>query len=69
MNRDFWGGKRVFVTGHTGFKGAWLTSWLQHLGAGVTGYALAASSSPNLFALLGLQNRIHSVEGTWYLPT
>jgi CDP-glucose 4,6-dehydratase len=63
MNRDFWRGKRVFVTGHTGFKGAWLTFWLQHLGAEVTGYALAAGSSPNLFALLGLQNRIHSVEG------
>lgn len=63
MNREFWRGKRVFVTGHTGFKGAWLTFWLQHLGAGVTGYALAASSSPSLFTLLGLRTRIHSVEG------
>jgi len=63
MNPDFWRGKRVVVTGHTGFKGAWLSLWLQHLGAVVTGYALAAPSSPSLFGLLGLQNRIHSVEG------
>lgn len=63
MNRDFWRDKRVFVTGHTGFKGAWLTFWLQHLGARLTGYALAANSSPSLFTLLGLQTRIHSVEG------
>ncbi|WP_456828401.1 NAD-dependent epimerase/dehydratase family protein [Bradyrhizobium sp. USDA 4518] len=38
---DFWAGKRVFLTGHTGFKGSWLALWLQHLGARVTGYALA----------------------------
>jgi CDP-glucose 4,6-dehydratase len=63
MNREFWRGKRVFVTGHTGFKGAWLSLWLQHLGAELTGYALAATSSPNLFRLLRLQTRMHSVEG------
>lgn len=51
------------VTGHTGFKGAWLSLWLEHLGAVVTGYALAAPSSPSLFGLLGLEGRIHSVEG------
>lgn len=50
---DFWRGKRVLLTGHTGFKGAWLALWLQQLGADVTGIALAPASQPNLFDLLG----------------
>jgi CDP-glucose 4,6-dehydratase len=45
----FWRGKRVFVTGHTGFKGSWLCAWLKHLEASVTGFALAPDSKPNLF--------------------
>lgn len=45
----FWKGKHVFVTGHTGFKGGWLSLWLQHLGARVTGYALTAPPHPSLF--------------------
>jgi CDP-glucose 4,6-dehydratase len=45
----FWKGRRVFVTGHTGFKGSWLSLWLQSLGARLTGYALASASSPSLF--------------------
>ena len=45
---DFWRERRVFVTGHTGFKGAWLCAWLQLLGAQVTGYALPAATNPNL---------------------
>jgi CDP-glucose 4,6-dehydratase len=45
----FWRGKRVLVTGHTGFKGAWLALWLQRLGARVTGVALAPDAQPNLF--------------------
>jgi CDP-glucose 4,6-dehydratase len=49
----FWQGKRVMLTGHTGFKGAWLALWLQQLGAKVTGLALAPTSQPNLFDLLG----------------
>jgi len=45
----FWRGKRVLLTGHTGFKGAWLALWLQRLGAQVTGLALAPATTPNLF--------------------
>lgn len=49
MNAEFWRGRRVFVTGHTGFKGGWLTLWLASMGARVTGYALAPSTQPSLF--------------------
>ncbi|MEW6345208.1 MAG: CDP-glucose 4,6-dehydratase [Paraburkholderia sp.] len=45
----FWRGRRVFLTGHTGFKGSWLALWLQRLGAQVTGYALEAPTQPSLF--------------------
>lgn len=47
-------GKRVLVTGHTGFKGAWLSLWLRHLGARVTGVGLEPSTSPSMFELVGL---------------
>jgi CDP-glucose 4,6-dehydratase len=50
--REFWQSRRVFLTGHTGFKGAWMNLWLQHLGAKVTGYALAPHTEPSMFALL-----------------
>ena len=49
MTPSFWSGKRVFITGHTGFKGSWLSLWLQQLGAEVSGYALSPPSNPNLF--------------------
>jgi CDP-glucose 4,6-dehydratase len=49
IDRTFWSGTRVFLTGHTGFKGAWLTLWLASLGARVTGYSLDAPTTPNLF--------------------
>lgn len=52
-NADFWHGKRVLLTGHTGFKGAWLALWLQRLGAEVTGIALPPATQPSLFTLLG----------------
>ncbi len=51
MDSAFWKGKRVFLTGHTGFKGSWLSLWLQALGAEVYGYALAPATSPALFGL------------------
>ena len=50
-NPDFWRGKRVLLTGHTGFKGSWLALWLQRLGAQVSGVALAPATSPHLFGL------------------
>lgn len=55
LNRDFWRGRRVFLTGHTGFKGAWALVVLRELGAVVTGYALAPPTRPSLFDLLGLE--------------
>lgn len=54
LDPDFWRGRAVLVTGHTGFKGSWLTLWLQHLGARVTGYALPPQPGPSLFDLAGL---------------
>lgn len=51
MNPGFWRGRRVFVTGHTGFKGAWLCLWLKRLGAEVGGYALQPPTEPSLYAL------------------
>ena len=49
MNTHFWKDKRVFITGHTGFKGGWLALWLNAMGSRVAGYALESHSAPNLF--------------------
>lgn len=49
VDPSFWNGKRVFLTGHTGFKGSWLSLWLASMGAKVTGYALAPNTTPNFF--------------------
>jgi CDP-glucose 4,6-dehydratase len=52
---DFWRDRRVLLTGHTGFKGAWMSLWLKSLGADVTGYALAPAGAPNLWSMVGAQ--------------
>ena len=61
MNSGFWRGKRVFLTGHSGFKGSWLSLWLHSLGAEVTGYALAPPTVPSLFQLCRLDELVNSV--------
>ena len=62
---DFYKGKRVLVTGHTGFKGSWLCRILVLAGAQVTGYSLEASTQPNLFSIAGLEGRIPRAAQSW----
>lgn len=59
----FWQGKKVLVTGHTGFKGSWLSLWLQQLGAQVIGLSLAPTSSPNLFDVASVADDMTSIIG------
>lgn len=61
MNVNFWRGKRVLVTGHTGFKGSWLSVWLHEAGAVVAGYSLPPSSLENLFELAAVGDCVDSV--------
>jgi len=63
IDETFWQGKKVFVTGHTGFKGSWLCLWLHSLGAEVTGYALAPPTQPSLFELCSVKELVTSVIG------
>jgi CDP-glucose 4,6-dehydratase len=63
MNVGFWQGRRVFLTGHTGFKGSWMSLLLQELGAEVHGFALAPDTSPSLFEAAGLAGRMQSQLG------
>lgn len=56
-------GKKVFITGHTGFKGAWLSLWLQMLGAEVSGFSSGIPTTPSLFAALGLKKDLHDLRG------
>jgi CDP-glucose 4,6-dehydratase len=63
INLSFWSGKKVFLTGHTGFKGSWLSLWLQKLGAEVTGYSLLPPTEPNLFELADIAQGMHSIIG------
>jgi CDP-glucose 4,6-dehydratase len=63
MNPSFWRGRRVLVTGHTGFKGSWLTALLQQMDAEVSGYALVPATSPNLFEAAAVSGGMDSVIG------
>ncbi|WP_109478937.1 CDP-glucose 4,6-dehydratase [Paraburkholderia sp. C35] len=63
MNAHWWRGKRVLITGHTGFKGTWLSLWLRSLGADVTGFALSPSTQPSLFELARAADGIRSEIG------
>lgn len=58
---SFWSGRRVFVTGQTGFKGSWLSIWLHTLGAKVTGYALNPPTSPSLYAVAQVDGLVESI--------
>ena len=59
-NSKFWHGKRVLLTGHSGFKGAWLSYWLHQMGANVTGIGLPPTSTPNLFTLAGIDQLLNN---------
>jgi CDP-glucose 4,6-dehydratase len=60
-DRSFWRGRKVFLTGHTGFKGSWLSLWLHALGAEVTGYALGPPTQPNLFEQANVGSCLRSI--------
>lgn len=60
MNKHFWINRSVAITGHTGFKGSWLSFWLSSIGAKVHGYSLDPETSPNLFNVLNLKDKISS---------
>ena len=62
MDRGFWGSRRVLVTGHTGFKGAWLTLWLASMGADVTGLSDGVPTDPSLYALAGVGGDARSID-------
>jgi CDP-glucose 4,6-dehydratase len=63
LNKKFWKGRKVFVTGHTGFKGSWLSLWLEMLGADATGYALDPPTQPSLFEQAKLGEVIRTIRG------
>ena len=63
MNKEFWKGKRVLITGHTGFKGSWLSLWLQSVGSDVLGYALPPPTQPSLFEIAHVERGMKSIVG------
>jgi CDP-glucose 4,6-dehydratase len=63
VNPDFWKGKKVLLTGHTGFKGGWLAIWLQHLGAELVGYSLPPPTTPSLFEVASVAEGMVSILG------
>jgi CDP-glucose 4,6-dehydratase len=60
IDGDFWGGRKVFITGHTGFKGSWLCLWLHSMKANITGYALKPPTTPSLFEICKIDKIINS---------
>jgi CDP-glucose 4,6-dehydratase len=63
VNPSFWKGKKVYLTGHTGFKGSWLSLWLQMMGVNLKGYSLAPNTNPNLFTKAGVSKNMESEIG------
>lgn len=63
MNPQFWKGRKVFITGHTGFKGSWLSLWLQRLSADVVGYSLPPPTNPSLFEVANVAAGMDSITG------
>jgi len=63
MDPAIWSGRKVFVTGHTGFKGGWLALWLQQMGADIQGYALEPPARPSMFEVAGVGRGLHSTIG------
>ena len=63
MNPSFWRGKRVLLTGHTGFKGSWMALWLREAGCQLTGYSLSPPTQPSLFELANVGTGIESEIG------
>jgi CDP-glucose 4,6-dehydratase len=63
MTPSFWNNKRVLITGHTGFKGSWLTIWLKKLGAEVIGFSNSIPTNPSLYELSGINSDITSITG------
>ena len=63
MNPEFWKRKKVFLTGHTGFKGSWSVLWLKRLGADITGYSLKPPTQPSLFETARVHEGIRSIVG------
>jgi CDP-glucose 4,6-dehydratase len=69
MNAEFWRDKKVFITGHTGFKGSWLSLWLQELGAKVFGFSIGRISEPSLYETAQVEKNITSLIGDIRNPT
>lgn len=63
MNLNFWKGRKVLITGHTGFKGGWLALWLKKLGADVTGFSLPPLSESGFYRVTNLSEEIKSLNG------
>lgn len=62
-NQEFWKGMKVFLTGHTGFKGSWLVIWLKEMGAEITGYSVDIPTNPSLFKEAGLEDKVSHILG------